>query len=85
LWNDHEQAKARPAKELLQQIVDFESQVYAAQTSDLRGGSLVVPGGPPGLGISPQPPAANFGWGSPQSRLFSRYLSPVEDRISFVI
>ena len=25
--------------------------------------------------ISPQPPAANFGWGSPQSRLFSRYLT----------
>jgi hypothetical protein len=47
---DHEQAKARPSKELLQQIVDFESQVYAAQTSDLRGGSLVVPGGPPGVG-----------------------------------
>jgi hypothetical protein len=35
----------------LQQIVDFESQVFAAQVSHRAAGSLMEPGGPPGLGV----------------------------------
>lgn len=46
----HLQTGGKPTERQLQQIVDFEMQVYAAQTSSRVGGSLVDPGGPPALG-----------------------------------
>jgi hypothetical protein len=46
----HEQAKAPPAAETLRQIVDFETQVYAAQSADIRGGLLNEKDGPVALG-----------------------------------
>jgi len=46
----HEQAHAAPSRNLLEKIVEFESQVYAAQVEHIFGGSLVDPGGPAGLG-----------------------------------
>jgi hypothetical protein len=46
----HEQA-TRPSPEQLRQIVDFELQLYTAQTSDIRGGLLGEKGGPSALGL----------------------------------
>ena len=46
----HEQAEAHPTLEQLHQIVGFESQVYAAQSADIRGGLLNESGGPAVLG-----------------------------------
>jgi hypothetical protein len=46
----HEQAERPPTPEQLRQIVDFEKQVYAAQSSDIRGGLLNEKGGPLALG-----------------------------------
>ena len=47
---NHEQGKAQPTSEQLQKIVEFESQVFVAQGSDKRAGSLTEPGGPAALG-----------------------------------
>ncbi len=52
----HEQAATPPSREKIQQIVDFESQVYTAQLAHIFEGALVAPGGPEGLG-----PAALMG------------------------
>ena len=46
----HEQAAAAPASELLRRIVDFEMQIYAAQSADIRGGLLTERDGPLPLG-----------------------------------
>ncbi|MCU1260633.1 MAG: hypothetical protein JWO80_3518, partial [Bryobacterales bacterium] len=46
----HEQAKEPPAPETLRQIVDFETQIYAAQISNIRGGLLNEKAGPVALG-----------------------------------
>jgi hypothetical protein len=46
----HEQAKMHPTLEQLRQIVDFESQIYAAQVSDIRGGLLNGKNDPAALG-----------------------------------
>ncbi|MGZ3367305.1 MAG: hypothetical protein ACXWK1_00195 [Caulobacteraceae bacterium] len=46
----HLQTGGRPTEAQLKQIVDFEMQVYAAQTDSRTGGTLVGPGGPPALG-----------------------------------
>ena len=46
----HEQAEAPPSAEQLRQIVEFESQLYAAQSADIRGGRLNEKDGPPALG-----------------------------------
>jgi hypothetical protein len=46
----HEQADSPPTAEQLRQIVEFESQVYAAQSSDIRGGLLNEKDGPAILG-----------------------------------
>jgi hypothetical protein len=46
----HLQAKAAPTAAQLQRIVEFESQLYIAQSSDSRGGSLVEQNSPDGLG-----------------------------------
>ena len=46
----HERAE-RPSSEQLHRIVEFESQLYTAQTSDIRGGLLGEKGGPAALGL----------------------------------
>jgi hypothetical protein len=46
----HLQAHGGLTPAQLQRIVDFESQVYVAQTYDHRAGDLTKAGGPPGLG-----------------------------------
>jgi cytochrome c551/c552 len=46
----HEQAAAHPTEEQLLQIVEFESQIYTAQSSDLRAGLLFSENGPMLLG-----------------------------------
>jgi hypothetical protein len=46
----HEQASAAPTPAQLQQIEDFERQLFMAQHSDNLGGFLGEPGGPPLLG-----------------------------------
>src|SRR5262249_38379809 len=46
----HEQAPAAPSPAQLKQIEDFERQLFMAQQSDVLGGLLGEPGGPPLLG-----------------------------------
>jgi len=46
----HEQASAAPTRAQLQQIEDFERQLFMAQQWDVLGGMLGEPGGPPVLG-----------------------------------
>jgi hypothetical protein len=46
----HEQASAAPTPAQLDQIVDFERQLFMAQQTDSYGGELSMPGGPPLLG-----------------------------------
>jgi hypothetical protein len=46
----HEQAAAAPTREQLQQVEDFERQLFVAQQWDIYGGTLGEPGGPPLLG-----------------------------------
>ena len=46
----HEQASAAPTRAQLQQIEDFERQLFMAQQWDVLGGLLGEPGGPPLLG-----------------------------------
>jgi hypothetical protein len=46
----HEQAPAAPTPAQVQQIEDFERQLFMAQHSDSEGGLLGEPGGPPLLG-----------------------------------
>jgi hypothetical protein len=46
----HEQANDSPKPEQLRKIVDFEMQVYVAQSSHSAGGALHYKGGPPALG-----------------------------------
>ena len=46
----HEQARVAPTPHQLEKIVEYESQVYAAQVAHIWGGPLEVPGGPPALG-----------------------------------
>jgi len=46
----HEQASVSPTRKQIEQIVEYESQVYAAQAAHIFGGPLAVPGGPASLG-----------------------------------
>lgn len=46
----HEQADAPPSAAQLRQIVDFETQIYVAQSADIRGGLLSEQAGPGSLG-----------------------------------
>jgi hypothetical protein len=46
----HEQAKTPPTPEQLRRIVDFETQIYVAQSADIRGGLLNEKDGPAALG-----------------------------------
>lgn len=46
----HEEARAHPTADQLRQIIDFEMQVFAAQSADDRGGMLNEKDGPRALG-----------------------------------
>jgi hypothetical protein len=46
----HEQAEAPPSAEQLRRIIDFETQIYVAQSADIRGGLLDERGIPGVLG-----------------------------------
>jgi hypothetical protein len=46
----HLQFRGQPGRSQIDRIIEFESQVYAAQRTHRRAGSLVEPGGPPALG-----------------------------------
>jgi hypothetical protein len=46
----HEQGKTPPTPEQLRRIVDFETQIYVAQSADIRGGLLAEKDGPAALG-----------------------------------
>jgi hypothetical protein len=46
----HEQADAPPGAEQLRRIIDFEMQIFVAQSADVRGGLLSERGGPSVLG-----------------------------------
>ena len=46
----HEQATVRPTPQQLERIVAFESQLYVAQSADVRAGLLTEKGGPAMLG-----------------------------------
>jgi hypothetical protein len=46
----HEQARMAPSPQQIEKIVEFESQVYAAQAAHIFGGPLMAPGAPAGLG-----------------------------------
>jgi hypothetical protein len=46
----HEQARSAPSAQQIEKIIEFESQVYAAQAAHIFGGPLAVEGGPPALG-----------------------------------
>ena len=46
----HEQGKIRPTQEQLQEILDFERQIFVAQSTDKVGGDLTEPGGPKAFG-----------------------------------
>lgn len=48
----HEQATVSPARQQLDKIIDFESQVYVAQQAHIFGGPLALRDGPPGLGVA---------------------------------
>ncbi len=67
----HEEAAAAPGPDALRRILDFETQVYAAQSSDIRGGLLDEKDGPMLLGPTHlSEGAARTLAGSPQSRGF---------------
>ena len=55
----HEEAAKAPTPEQLRQIVEFERQIYAAQSSDLRGGLLNEKDAP--LALGPENLAARKG------------------------
>ena len=46
----HEEARKEPTTKQLEDIVNFESQVYVAQVEHTFAGALVLPGGPAALG-----------------------------------
>jgi len=46
----HLQAAGPLSKEQLEEIIEFESQIYAAQANHVAAGDLQEPGGPPALG-----------------------------------
>lgn len=46
----HEQASEHPTAEQLREIVEYETQLYTAQSADIRGGLLMERGGPAMLG-----------------------------------
>lgn len=75
---NHEQANRPPTVEQLQQIVTFESQIYAAQFADIRGGLLNEKDAPPILGPDnlATGKAGNLGSGKFSTRLFDVWRKP---------
>lgn len=52
-YKDHQEGRqGQLGRDELQKIVDFETQIYVAQSHDKWGGSLVESGGPIGLGTA---------------------------------
>ena len=47
---EHLQSSLPPSPEIIEKLVDFETQIYVAQSFDRTGGSLVDAGGPEALG-----------------------------------
>ena len=80
----HQQAKTPPTPEQLRRIVDFETQIYVAQSADIRGGLLTEPGGPAALGPAnlASGKAGSFGSGSRSAvlRSFEAWRTPKADR-----
>ncbi len=78
----HEQATAHPTLEQLRQILDFETRIYVAQHSDLRGGLLNERGGPTLLSAEnlASGKAGTLGTGVPPtgSFLFAVWKQPAE-------
>ena len=74
----HQQAKTQPTTEQLRRIVDFETQIYVAQSADIRGGLLIEKDGPAALGPAnlASGRATNFrgassftAWGTPKDQI----------------
>jgi len=66
---------AAPAAAVLERIVSFESQVYAAQSWHAQAGDLTAPGGPPALG----PAALAAGRTSVLGNNTTAYVFPIGD------
>ncbi len=61
-----------PAANVLERIVGFESQIYAAQELGHEAGDLTEPGGPPALGPRRSPPAERPCSATTPRRTYSR-------------
>jgi hypothetical protein len=78
----HLQATARPTNAQLQQIVDFENQVYVASTVSKVGGNLVEPGGPSALGpraMEREKPGLGDNYYTPVFGYFDQWAKPKSD------
>jgi mono/diheme cytochrome c family protein len=49
-YRDHQEGRHSLSRDQLREIVEFEMQIYVAQSVDKWGGSLIEAGGPTGLG-----------------------------------
>ena len=66
---------ARRAPRVLERLLDFETQIYAAQSYDVRAGELAEPNGPPALG----PRAMADGRTSVLGNNVTNYVFPIGD------
>ncbi len=73
---NHLQVKAPLARQVIDQLVAFESQVYMAQRHDAQAGDLAEPGGPSGLG----PQALQKGEAGVLGNNTTRWVFPMEDK-----
>lgn len=71
----HLQTDAAPSDAQLAQIIDFETQIYAAQSRHTGAGALEEPGGPPALG----PQALIDGSTGVLGNNTTRYVFPIGD------
>lgn len=76
----HEQIGKTPDAAQLQKIVDYESQVFAAQTAHPLGGDLMAADAPPALGpraLAREPAiVAGFNWNNPVFLSFDTWRKP---------
>ena len=72
----HEQAETPPSAEQLRKIIDFETQIYVAQSADIRGGLLNESGGPGALGPEHLSNAAS---GLPTPHSFDVWRKPTKE------
>ena len=73
----HEQPATEPSPEQLRRIIEFETQIYAAQRSDIRGGLLNENSGPPVLGPQNLAAGGTGGLGGDPARLaFATWRTP---------